>query len=75
MFGVVPNGPILVLPSLIRSLDMAVGLRLSDRALDERGLGLPTKCNRHLERNDGRRVVALQRHLDSAVASNLELLN
>ena len=46
------GGPILIPPSSNRSFGMAVRQRFPDRALDERGLGLPTNCNHHLERND-----------------------
>ena len=66
-----PHGPIQVSPSSNRSLDVAVRLRLPDRTLDERGLGFSTNCNRHLKSNNGRLVVALHRHLDSAVTRTL----
>ena len=45
MFDVMPHSPRLVLPSSNRAFDMAVGLKFPDRALDERGLGLPPYCN------------------------------
>ena len=52
MLDVVCHGPILVLPRSNLSLDKAVRLRLPNQTHDERGLGFPTNCNRHLTSND-----------------------
>ena len=59
-FDEIPHGPALVLQITKGAFDMAVGLGLSGRALDERSLALHPNCNSHLERNDGRLVVVLQ---------------
>ena len=74
MFDVVPHGSILISPCFDGSLEVAVGLRLSDQALDDGGLGLPANRNGRLQSNNRSLIVALQRHLDSTVAGNLQLL-